>query len=105
MAKGMKTGGRTPGTLNKATADVKRAALDHAPAALKELARLALEADSETVRVSACREILDRAYGKPPQALTVDATVTDGDVSALRALPKAKREAVRARLRDALSQL
>jgi hypothetical protein len=32
--------------------------------ALAELARLAEHAESEQARVSACKEILDRAYGK-----------------------------------------
>ncbi len=65
-----KTGGRKKGTPNKATADVKALAQQYAPAALKELARLSSEAESEQARVSACREILDRAYGKAPQAVT-----------------------------------
>lgn len=64
-----KTGGRKKGTPNKATADVKALARQYAPAALKELARLSIEAESEQARVSACREILDRAYGKAPQAI------------------------------------
>lgn len=34
-----------------------------------ELARLAREAESEQARVSAANSILDRAYGKPAQAI------------------------------------
>lgn len=70
MAKGTKTGGRKPGSQNKVTADVKAIAQKHAPAALAELARLAIKAESEATRVAASKEILDRAYGKSPQALT-----------------------------------
>lgn len=67
MAQGKKTGGRKAGTPNKATADVKALARAHGPAAINELARLAKDAESEQARVSACREILDRAYGKAMQ--------------------------------------
>lgn len=39
---------------------------------IDELVRLATNAESEAARVAACKEVLDRAYGKAPQALTVD---------------------------------
>jgi len=64
-----KTGGRQKGTPNKATVAVKEAAREHGPDAIKELARLMKHAESERVRIMACREILDRAYGKPRQTL------------------------------------
>lgn len=70
MAKGFKTGGRTAGTPNKATGEIKALARTYAPDALKELARLATKAESEQARVSAANAILDRAYGKPAQAIT-----------------------------------
>ena len=57
--------GRKRGIPNKATADVKALAQSYAPEAVKELARLALNAQSEQARVTAIKEILDRAYGKP----------------------------------------
>jgi hypothetical protein len=63
-----KTGGRKKGTPNKATREVKDLAQQYAPDALKELARLAREAENESARVSAIKELLDRAYGKAPQA-------------------------------------
>lgn len=65
MAKGRKTGGRTAGTLNKATREIKAVAAKHGPLAIKELARLAIEAESEQARVAACNALLDRGYGKP----------------------------------------
>ena len=40
----------------------------YAPEVMAELARLALQAQSETARVAAGKEILDRAYGKAPAA-------------------------------------
>ncbi len=66
--KGRKTGGRQPGSLNKITADIRELAGQHGPAVIAELARLATEADSEQVRVSAGRELLDRGFGKPAQS-------------------------------------
>lgn len=41
----------------------------YGPVALKELARLAMGAESEQARVAACKELLDRAYGKPIQPI------------------------------------
>jgi hypothetical protein len=67
--KGVKQGGRKPGTPNKATAEVKAYAQQYAPAVLEELARLATKAKSEQARVAAGKEILDRAYGKATQPM------------------------------------
>ena len=69
MAKGRKTGGRQPGSLNKATAEIKDLARNYTEAALKELARLSIEAESEQARVAAIKELFDRAYGKAPQSV------------------------------------
>ena len=62
--------GRKKGVPNKATAEVKQIAQQYAPEAIAELARLMREAESEAARVTAIKEILDRAYGKSPQAHT-----------------------------------
>lgn len=70
MAKGRKTGGRVAGTPNKATRDVKAMAQKHGPECIAGLALLAKTAESEQARIAAMRELLDRAYGKAPQALT-----------------------------------
>ena len=53
---GERRGGRQTGTPNKATADVKALAQSYAPEAVKELARLALNAQSEQARVTAIKE-------------------------------------------------
>lgn len=79
MALGKKTGGRTKGVPNKATSEVKALAMRYLPAAIKELARLAVKAESEQARVSAIRELLDRAVGRPAQQ--VDLTNSDGSLS------------------------
>ena len=80
-----KTGGRKSGTLNKVTADVRELACQYGPDALAELARLATNADSEQARVSACKEILDRAYGKSTQILTRDNPVISKEINLLEA--------------------
>lgn len=64
-----RTGGRLKGTPNKSTAEIKALAQKYTPAAMKELGRLAVQAESETARVSAIRELLDRAYGKASQPI------------------------------------
>lgn len=72
MAVGRKTGGRQKGTPNKATADIKALAMQHAESAMTELARLATGADSEAARVAAIKELFDRGFGKAKQAVEVD---------------------------------
>ena len=61
--------GRKPGTPNKITAEIKELAHQYGPDALQELFRLAKHAESEQARVAACKEILDRAYGKSVQPI------------------------------------
>lgn len=68
MAKRPKYGGRRAGTPNKATQEIKALAQAHAPVAMKELARLALKAESEPARVAAIKELFDRGFGKSPQS-------------------------------------
>jgi hypothetical protein len=74
--------GRKKGTPNKVTAEIKVLAHKYGPDALKELARLARSAESEAARVAACREILDRAYGKaiapnvPPTPLCLNSSAS-----------------------------
>lgn len=70
MAAGVKTGGRAKGTPNKATADIKALAQVHAATAMTELARLAVNAESEAARVAAIKELFDRGFGKAKQPLT-----------------------------------
>lgn len=94
MSKGNKTGGRRKGTPNKITREISELARGYAPAALKELSRLAKAAESEAARVSAIGMLLDRAYGKPAQAVrhsgaigNYDPTkVSDADLERLEAI-------------------
>lgn len=76
MAAGRKTGGRQRGTPNRATADIKALAMEHAPEAMAELARLATKAESEAARVQAIKELFDRGFGKAKQS--IEATGADG---------------------------
>ena len=67
--KGKKTGGRVAGTPNRVTVELRGLAQAYTEAAIHELARLALHARNEGVRVAAIRELLDRAYGRAPAGL------------------------------------
>lgn len=76
MAAGRKTGGRQRGTPNRATSDIKEAAAEYSQEALNVLVKVARNAKSPAAaRVAAANCILDRAYGKPKQAVDVDANV------------------------------
>ncbi len=95
-AKGMpKTGGRQKGSLNKATKDVKEAAAEHGPAAIKRVAEL-MESSIEQVSLAACREILDRAYGKATQH-------TEAEVSIYDSLSLEEKEALLGALDDLIA--
>lgn len=76
--------GRPKGALNRATKDVKEAAREYGPAAIKTLSILMKTADSDAAKIAACKELLDRAYGKATQ--NVDANVTHFHEDALDSL-------------------
>lgn len=77
MARGGKRegAGRPKGALNKATKDIREAAQEFSALALQTLVQVATEGESEAARVAASNSILDRAHGKPSQAIEVDADV------------------------------
>lgn len=64
--------GRPKGSRNQLTterkATLREMAMDHVPAALLALVEVA-EKGSDAARVSAANSILDRAFGKAPQAV------------------------------------
>jgi hypothetical protein len=73
-----KGAGRKPGSLGRATADIKAIARPYGAPAIAELARLAgLTAEagalSEQTRVAALRELLDRGFGRATQHIAGDA--------------------------------
>jgi hypothetical protein len=73
-----------PGGRPAAIGEFRARARQHAPAAIEELARLALKARSESVRVSAIRELFDRGYGKatsPPVHFELPGLASASDAS------------------------
>lgn len=60
--------GRKRGALSKAKLEVREACLEHAPVAIRTLVRICKTGDTDSARVSAAKELLDRAYGKAIQA-------------------------------------
>jgi hypothetical protein len=77
-APGERRGGRKPGTPNKHTAEIRAVAQQYGPAAIAALAELSglapgTRAESETARIAAIKELLDRGYGKSAQPLSGDA--------------------------------
>jgi hypothetical protein len=66
-----------PGGRPKVLGEVQELARQYAPSAIAELARLALKAKSETARIAAIRELLDRGYGRARQAMEVSAPAGD----------------------------
>ena len=72
MPQGRKTGGRRKGTRNKATAAIKAAFQKHGDELVDALLALT-KSDDEHVRLKALQVCLDRAYGRPAQAVQVGA--------------------------------
>src|SRR5262245_48483187 len=106
MAKGGKRpgAGRPKGSKSKVTLAARVIASRYAEAVLKQMAELALNAEFETVRVSAGKEILDRAYGRSLQPISAQVEIGLSDEmkelmrrydGQSRALPKTANGAVR----------
>lgn len=58
-----------PGGRPKAMKDLQEIARKHSRAAFEKVVRL-VDSEDERVSLAACQEVLNRAYGKPPQAQT-----------------------------------
>ena len=65
--------GRPKGSTNKIKHDIKASAALHGQEALSRLVHLMKHSKADQVQVAAAKEILDRAYGKAPQAIVGDA--------------------------------
>lgn len=64
--------GRKTGEVTPAKLELKALALPYVPQMLASLVEIAQNGSSESARVSAIKEIIDRAYGKAPQAIVGD---------------------------------
>lgn len=84
--------GRPKGSKDKATreagATIGELARGYTDLAIKTLAEIATQGESDAARVSAANALLDRGYGKPAQS--VDHSSTDGSMS-----PKANIDATK----------
>jgi hypothetical protein len=68
---GERRGGRQKGTPNKTTAEVRAYAGQYTEEAIRDLVRIAKGRKTPpATKVAAWREVLDRAVGKAPQAVT-----------------------------------
>ena len=68
--------GRPKGSQNKATRDLRGMAQEYTTEALSVLHEVMTTGDSAAARVAAANALLDRGYGKPVQALDVEASVS-----------------------------
>lgn len=70
MPKGAKYGGRQKGTANKSANCVRELAAPYGKESLEYLASAMRDKNGKTSdRISSAKELLDRAYGRPPQAI------------------------------------
>ena len=77
-----------PGGRPRVVAEVRELARAHAPEAITELVRLTKEAKSDTARIAAIKELLDRAYGKATQLVAAEndePSLNDMNIEELRA--------------------
>lgn len=69
---GERRGGRAKGTPNRYGPDIRYLAGKYANLCVEQLVRIATKSKIEVNRLGAISQLLDRAYGKPAQALTGD---------------------------------
>jgi hypothetical protein len=67
--------GRKPGQLREIQ-NLAAAARKFAPMALRTIAKLCRESETETVRLAAANSLLDRGYGKPAQSIDLAGELT-----------------------------
>ena len=65
--------GRQAGVPNKVGADVRALARGYGAEVIEGLWTIFSTSESDATRVAAAKEILDRAYGRPPLAVTGEA--------------------------------
>lgn len=62
--------GRKKGVPNKVSAELKELARPYAPEALATLCKIMRTSKQDAARVAAAKELLDRGFGKAPQAIS-----------------------------------
>ena len=86
-----KTGGRKKGTPNRHTAEVKELAQNHGPECIERLVEIA-KGDNVPAAVAACKELLDRGWGKAVAAIEVSGQVSLLDCFAALAAREAAQD-------------
>src|SRR5262249_57691266 len=66
---GQRFGGRAKGTRNKVNVELAEAAREYTAPAVEQLWKIATHSRSDSARVAAIKEILDRGHGKAVQPL------------------------------------
>jgi len=95
--KRVKTGGRKLGVKNKQTRTMMERAKPYADKAITVVYKL-LKSSSETIRLNAAKELIDRGYGKAQQVIeskvnqTVEIVTTDTDLARRAAFMLARAE-------------
>src|SRR4051812_46574880 len=79
MARGFKTGGRRPGSTNRATLAIKDAAQAYTTIAIETLASVMRDPHVPPIaRVKAAGALLDRGHGRPTQHIEAKISPLDG---------------------------
>lgn len=81
MAKGAKTGGRKAGTANKSTTGIKELASKYSHFCVEQLVNIAKKSKVESNKLAAIEQLLNRAHGKPTQAMGVDPDMPTGKIT------------------------
>jgi hypothetical protein len=73
IGKGKAGPGRPKGLRNKATRDIKELAQPYGPECIERIAKL-MKPKDPGICLAACKEMLDRGYGKSPKAVDVNSS-------------------------------
>jgi hypothetical protein len=73
IGKGKAGPGRPKGLRNKATRDIKELAQPYGPECIEGIAKL-MKHKNPWIRLAACKEMLDRGYGRAPRAVDLRTT-------------------------------
>ena len=83
MAKGGKQpgAGRPAGAKNANSPDIKILARKYANTCIEQLAKIAVRSKTESNRLAAIHQLLDRGFGKPTQQMSVDPDMPTGKIT------------------------